>query len=129
MISSPLILAAIYTRSPDGVYFFSSITAVISTIIMITLSCRKDAKTLGKTSEATPTSIELPVVNEKPQQQESVNNPENQAESKSEVEMNVSGGNEEVSMNSPIPEKSIDLATPTEQVATTTVIEVKALIV
>ena len=126
MISSPLILAAIYTHSRDGVYFFSSITAAISTIIMITLSCRKDAKTLGKVSEVTPASIELPVMKEGAIQQEQ----ENGVENNSEIEMNASKTNEDITMNSPTPAKSTQLAIPEEQEVTvttpeTTVVEMK----
>lgn len=34
--------------NPDGIYYFSSIFAVIGLLIMIYLACRKDSKTLGK---------------------------------------------------------------------------------
>ena len=117
MISSPLILAAIYTHSPDGVYFFSSITAVISTTIMIILSCRKDAKTLGKASEVTPTSIELPVVKEDIKQEQEQ---KNGVESKSALEMNANDAKADITMSSPTPAKPTQLAMPEEQAVTVT---------
>ena len=119
MISSPLILAAIYTHSPDGVYFFSSITAVISTTIMIILSCRKDAKTLGKASEVTPTSIELPVVKEDIKQEQEQEQ-KNGVESKSALEMNANDAKADITMSSPTPAKPTQLAMPEEQAVTVT---------
>ena len=73
MISSPLILAGIYTHNREAVYYFSSLMAVMNMIIMTILACRRDSKTLGKSSVVTEgdgensagsASIELPVVKE-----------------------------------------------------------------
>ena len=67
MISSPLILAAIYPHSREGVFYYSSITAFISSVIMIILCCRKDVKTLGKEGVSISNekvSVELPIVKE-----------------------------------------------------------------
>ena len=48
MIVSPMVVAEIYPRSKEGVYYFSSLFSVIALVIMIYMSCRKDAKKLGK---------------------------------------------------------------------------------
>lgn len=48
MIVSPMVVAEFYPRSKEGVYYFSSLFSVIALVIMIYMSCRKDAKKLGK---------------------------------------------------------------------------------
>ena len=53
-------LSSIYTWNIDATYYFSSIFAVIGTIVMGYLSTWKNAKTLGKPSQ--PTEIPEPKV-------------------------------------------------------------------
>ena len=81
MISSPLILAGIYTHNREAVYYFSSLMAVMNMVIMTIFACRKDSKTLGKTSidsegdkdvATGTTSIELPVVEKKEEKEKVV---------------------------------------------------------
>ena len=48
MIVSPLVVSAIYPKSKEAVYYVSSIFSMVALVIMSFLSCRKDAKKLGK---------------------------------------------------------------------------------
>ena len=48
MIVSPMVVAEIYRRIYSVVYYFSSLFSVVGLVIMIYMSCRKDAKKLGK---------------------------------------------------------------------------------
>lgn len=48
MIVSPLVVSAIYPKSKEAVYYVSSMFSMVALIIMSCLSCRKDAKKLGK---------------------------------------------------------------------------------
>lgn len=50
LIICPLVLSAIYPYNPDAIYYFSSIFSAIGLLVMISLACRKDSKTLGKKS-------------------------------------------------------------------------------
>ena len=86
MISSPLILAGIYTHNREAVYYFSSLMAVMNMIIMTILACRSDSKTLGKSSDVNEgegknstgsTSIELPIVREMKEEEEERKGDEN----------------------------------------------------
>lgn len=48
LISSPLVLSAIYTMNHDAIYYFSMIFSCISFCIMLYISTWPNAKTLGK---------------------------------------------------------------------------------
>ena len=92
MISCPLILSAIYIKSHDAIYYFSSGFAFIGLIVMIILACRKDCKTLGKVPmSASVTEATLASASEAKSASVS-------EEKKPEVKDNESSGNVEVPM-------------------------------
>lgn len=72
MIVCPLILSTVYAWNIDATYYFSSIFAVIGTIVMGYLSTWKNAKSLGKPSQ--PTGIPEPTVDVEMKPMEGISN-------------------------------------------------------